>query len=56
MARQMSQGYFVDEDEDGECVEMNPTSGKHASGGSGTKGSNNVPSKKPRQNGPLDMY
>ena len=56
MSRQMPQGYFVDEDEDDECVEMNPRSGKHASGGSGTKGSNNVPSKKPRQKGPLDMY
>ena len=56
MSRQMSQGYFVDEDEDDECVEMNPRIGKHISGGSGTKVSNNVSSKKPRQKGPLNMY
>ena len=46
--------YGSDEDEDDECVEMNPKSGKLSSGGS--KGSNNMPSKRPRQKGTIDMF
>jgi len=55
-SRQIPQGYFVDEDEDDECVQLNPGGGKHANGRSETKGSNNVPSKKPRQKGLLDLH
>jgi len=55
MFRQMPQDFYGgDEDEDDECVEMNPKSGKLSSGGS--KGSNNMPSKRPRQKGPIDMF
>jgi len=46
--------YGGHEDEDDECVELTPRGGKLSGGGS--KGSNNMPSKKPRQKGPLDTF
>jgi len=46
--------YGSDEDEDDECVEMSPKNGKLSSGRS--KGSNNMPSKRPRQKGPMDTF
>ena len=58
MSRHINQHYMGEEyDDDGDdCVEMNLKSGSGKFSSGGSKGSSSMPSKKPRQKGPLDVF
>jgi len=53
MSKCLPQSYFDEEDDDDKCLEI-LKGGKFTS--SGSKGSNSMPSKRPKAKGPLDMF